>query len=261
MREIIILSLCLISCSLFAQQERKYVRDGNQSYKDGKLNDAEEQYDKALTKNNKSPEANYDLGSVYLKRDSLEKAAHQFNTAAELATDPKVKSKAYYNEGNSYLQGKKFNEAVASYKNALKNDPKDEDTRYNLAYAERLLKQDQQKKKNDKNKDNKDQKDQNQKDQQSGKNDKGQDKKDQDNKNGQQNKDSQEKKDGQNKDQQAQKGDEKDEKGQPGKVKAGMSKEQAEKLLEALRNEEQKVQLKLAEKKAKPVNKKIDKDW
>ena len=260
MRILTIISLCIIFCSTYAQQERKYVRDGNKLYKEGKTNEAAELYAKALTKNNKSAEATYNLGNVFMKQDSMEKAAHQFNTAAQLASDPNVKAKAYHNEGNAWMKAKKYEDAVQAYKNALLNNPKDDDTRYNLAYAKKLLEQDKQKnkdKKKDKGKDDNKDKDK----QNGGKDDK--DKKDgKDSKDGKDGKDKDQKdaKDDKNgKDQKGDKADDKDQKGKP--RQAQLSKEDAQRLLEALKQEEQKVQQKLQEKKGKPQNKKIDKDW
>lgn len=262
MKQTLVILLCLCWLGTFAQQERKYVRLGNELYKAGKTQLAGEMYAIAVTKNNKSPEATFDLGSVLLKMDSLDKAAAVFNAAAQLTTDPLIKAKAYHNEGNAYMKAKKYEDAVTAYKNALKNNPKDEDTRYNLAYAQEMLKKDQQNQKNDKNQQNKD-KDKDKNDKSNGQDGKNQDKNTKDSKNGQDSKGSKDAKDGKNgQDQDAKKDDKKDGKDEMAQPKEGkLSKEQAERLLQALKNEEQKVQQKLQLKKVKAPNKKIEKDW
>jgi Ca-activated chloride channel family protein len=258
--EQILLVVMLMCWANMAQaQEKKYIREGNKLYYEGKLPEAQKQYEQALTKNNKSTEAVFNTGNVYLKSDSLDKAVKQFETAATVTTDPKVKSKAYHNMGNALLQQQKFEEAVGAYKNALKNNPTDADTKYNLAYAMSKVKQEQQRKdkKQDQKDKNEDQQNKDQKQNQTG------DNKKQDNK-GQQNdkpKDPKEGKNGENQD--AKQGDSKDPKDQNVKPKEGqLSKDQAQRLLDALKNEEQKVQQRLQEKKAPPRQKtNKDKDW
>ena len=97
------------------------------------------------------------------RQDKLEDAAKYYSGSAELIKDKEAKQNAYYNLGNSLLKGNKYEESVDAYKNALKLNPKDDQSRYNLSYALSKLRQQQQQQqqqKNDKNKDNKDQKDQ-----------------------------------------------------------------------------------------------------
>jgi tetratricopeptide (TPR) repeat protein len=240
-------------------QDKQYIREGNRLYYEGKLPEAQKQYDEALNKNKKSTEAVFNTGNVYLKSDSLDKAVKQFETAATLTSDPKIKGKAYHNMGNALLEQQKFEEAVSAYKNALKNNPTDADTKYNLAYAMSKVKQEQQRKdkKQDQKDKNPDEQNKDQKQNQSG------DNKKPDNK-GQQNnqpKDPKEGKNGENQD--TKQGDSKDPKEQNVKPKEGqLSKEQAQRLLEALKNEEQKVQQRLQEKKVQTHQKtKTDKDW
>jgi Ca-activated chloride channel family protein len=137
------------------------------------------------------------------------------------------------------LQNKKLEESIEAYKKALLNNPKDEETRYNLAYAQDKLKQQQQQK----NKDNKDKKDQDKKNQ---------DKKDQDKNKDDKNKDNKDNKNQDKKDQ-----DKKDQQDQPNKL----SKQDAERMLDALNNNEKQTQDKLKNKKLKGGKLNISKDW
>lgn len=238
--------LCLMSNNLFSQEERSLTRDGNKLFDKGKYSDAEASYKKALDKKNNFTEAIFNLGDAQYKQNRYEDAGKQFQLASKVLTDPKLKAGAFHNLGNTFLEQKKYEEAVSAYKQALKVNANDKDTKYNLAYANAMLKQQQQ---NQNNKDNKDKKEdkkdeQNKKDK---KDDKGnEDKKDEkkDDKDGKGDKDKE------NKEQQPKKGN-----------RPELSKEQADKLLEALKNEEQKTQQKMQQKNAKPQDVKIEKDW
>ena len=153
----------LLSFCANAQNERSLIRDGNKQYQQKKYSDAELNYRKGLEKNDHSYEANYNLGSALYRQDKLEEAAKYYSGSAALIKDKEAQQNAYYNLGNSLLKGEKYAESVDAYKNALKLNPKDDQSRYNLSYALSKLRQQQQQQqqqnKNDKNKDNKDKKD------------------------------------------------------------------------------------------------------
>ncbi len=224
----------------FAQKEKKHIFEGNKLYDSKNYPQAEKQYSNALTKNKDSYKAAFNLGDAYYQQGKYEEAASQFQALTHKATSKDTLAKAYHNLGNSLLKAKKYQEAVDAYKQSLKNDPKDEDTRYNLAYAQQYLKQQQnQQKKNDQNKDK--QKDEQKKDDKENKDkkDKKEDKKE----------DDQQKKDQENKDQKSD---------QP---KNQISKEDAERLLEALQNDERKLQEKKKAKKVKGSRVEVEKDW
>ncbi len=220
--------------------EKKETRNGNKQFDKGVYTDAEASYKKALDKKNNMPEATFNLGDAVYQQKRYDEATKQFQLSAQTNADKTVKAKAYHNLGNTFLEQQKWEDAAKAYKEALKNNPKDADTKYNLAYANAMLIQ--QKNQDQKNKDNKDKKDD--------KKDKKDDKKDQ-------NKDDKNK--DQNKDQQSKNQDKKDQqqKGQQPKL----SKEEAEKLLQALQGEEQKTNQKMQQKQMKVVNVKIEKDW
>ena len=153
-----VLVFLLFSINVFAQrEERKLIDDGNTEYKTGKYNEAEILYRKSLEKNRESEIANFNLGDALYKQGKFEDAANIFNGIAGKTTDKDLKSKAYHNLGNSLLKTEKYQESVNAYKNSLKNNSQDDETRYNLAYAMSKLQQ-QQQQQNQQNQDKKDEK-------------------------------------------------------------------------------------------------------
>lgn len=244
----ITIALLLLSSLGFSQEEKIVLRKGNDSYNGGKPMEAANYYKKSLKEKQDYYKANFNLGDAYYKTADLirtgkmpspdkrmtkdsaanilyNQAAEQFDVVAKTVSNADTIQKAWHNYGNAKLMQKSYEDAILGYKKALKLNPKDEDTRYNLAYAQRELKKQQdQQKKNDKDK--KDDKKDDQK-----KENKPQDKKDQ---------------------------GEKDKKEEP---QPQMSKEQAEKMLNALKNDEKKMQA-LRKKKGEPGQKvKVEKDW
>lgn len=221
--------LCmLLPIMVYSQSEKKYIYDGNKSYDAKKYSEAEKNYRQALIKDKDSYKAAFNLGNAYYKQEKYNEAVEQFQLLTHKATSKDTLAKAYHNLGNALVKTKKYKESVDAYKNALKNNPTDEDTRYNLAYAQQMLKQEEQK-----NKDNKEDK-------------KEEDKKEEDKKNNE-NKDKQDKKD-----------DNKDKQEQP---RNQISKEDAQRLLDALQNDERKLQENKKAQKVKGQKVEIDKDW
>jgi tetratricopeptide (TPR) repeat protein len=237
--------------------ERKAAREALDFYKHKKYLLADSFNKKAIGINKNFGEAYYNKGNTNYEKDSFRLAAEDFKNAASLLQNPTEKARALHNMGNSYLKQRNYNEAIEAYKNALKTNPNDRDTKYNLEYAKAMLKNNPPKN-NDKNdkKNDKDKKDQNKKD-----GDKKQEKnKGNDKQKQQQNNKDDKKKDNQGKDGDGKKG-EKDKQGQqpkPGKI----SKEQADRMLKNLRAEEQKTKQN-ADKKNTLVtkSKSVDKDW
>jgi tetratricopeptide (TPR) repeat protein len=138
---------------LSAQEESTDVREGNKLYKSEKFVDAEVAYRKGLQKNPKSFEGTYNLGNALFKQKKYPEALEQYKNA--LALQPTAKDKiaaAFHNAGNALLSDKKIEESINAYKMALKANPKDDETRYNLAYAQMMLKKQQQNKDKDKDK-------------------------------------------------------------------------------------------------------------
>ena len=243
-RYIILFTLMITSLSMNAQKERKFIRKGNAAFRDSSYLDAEIDYRKALDKNKDSFEAKFNIGDALFKQEKYDKAAEQFEILAE-TTDKNNKelAKVYHNLGNSYFALKKYEKSIEAYKNSLKINPDDNETRYNLIAAMKMLQQQKDQKKNqDKNKDKKDQdkqKQQQQKDQQN--------KQDQ-NKDKQQQQQQEQQKQKQQKKQQQQKPEEQ------------MSQQDAQRLLKAIQQDENELQKKLRKaKKAKRA--KSGKNW
>ncbi|MCX6292465.1 MAG: tetratricopeptide repeat protein [Bacteroidetes bacterium] len=234
--------LFLLTLTTTAQNtERKLIRDGNKMYQDKKYSDAEVSYKKSLGMNKNSIPGNYNLGNAYYKEGKFDEASQQYQSVfsnKDVSDDQKAKT--LHNIGNSLMQAKKYPESIEAYKNSLKLNPKDNDTRYNLAYAQSMLQQQQQQQQQKQDKNNKD---------------KNQDKKDQQQKD-KQSKDQKDKQDQQGKDQQKQ--DKEDQK-QAGQKKQNISKEDAEKILQALNNDEKNTQKKLIRKESTKIQ--IEKAW
>ncbi len=241
---IILTFLISVSQLVFAQNERKFVREGNRYYEKAMADttkidttmysQAETAYRKALDKRPDDLKWNFNLGDALYKQMKFEESAAKFGEILDKSTDKMEKSRALHNMGNSLLMQKKLDESIEAYKDALRKNPNDMETKYNLLYAMNMKKkQEQQQKNQDKNKDqNKDKQDQNKDQQQQ-----------------QQNKD-------QNKDKQ----DQQNQQQQPQQNK--ISKENAERLLQALQNNEKDIQEKVKKAQAvKAESRKAEKDW
>ncbi|HAQ71952.1 MAG TPA: hypothetical protein DCR48_13350 [Flavobacteriales bacterium] len=239
--------LSLIGVSAFAQHQNQLYH-GNQSYMDGDLDQAQSYYQKALSGDPNIYEGNLNLGNTNFRKQDFESAITSYQRAAENSTDAVKKANAFHNLGNTYLQNQKIDEAIDAYKNALRTNPTADETRYNLAYAQNLKKQQEEQQNKDQDKENQD------KDQQ--------DKKDKNEDNKDQNKDKEEQDKEDKKDQQDQKEKSDQEKKQEQKTQPkpmDLSPREAEQMLEAAKNEDQMLQMKLRKQQAKTKN--IDKDW
>ena len=141
-----------------AQSDRQMIRQGNKLYRKGNVAEAEVSYRKAVERNERNAQANYNLGNALMgqRKDSL--AITQLEKAAKLETNPLRRAQAYHNMGVICQQHRMFGEAIEAYKEALRNNPTDNETRYNLALCKRQQ-QEQQQDQNEQNKDNKDNKD------------------------------------------------------------------------------------------------------
>ena len=234
----ITLLFLLVASSAFAQKtERDYLRSGNKLYNDSLFIKAEVDYRKALEINPKSTDAMFNLGNSLLMQQKAKEAMEQFESASKVEKDKDKLAQIYHNMGVILQSSKQYPQCIEAYKESLRNNPKDDETRYNLALAQKLLKDQQQNQ--DQNQDqNKDQQKQDQKQDQKD------DKKDQ-NKNQQE----QDKKDQQNQNQQQQQ-----------QNKDEMSKENAQQLLNAVMQDEKNVQDKV-KKQLQIQGKKLDKDW
>lgn len=246
--------LAIAALPVFAQ-ERKLMKEGNNLYEQKKYKEAAAVYQQALQKNPTYTPGLFNLGNAQYQAKQLDAARNTLTTTAKTTSNKTEKAGAQYNIGNTYMDEKKWQEAIDAYKQALRNNPQDADAKYNLSYATAMKKkedeQNKDKKKDqnkDKNKDkqNKDQKDKDKKDQNKDQQNKDQQNKDQQNKD-QQNKD-------QNKDQ-----DKNQENQHPQPKPGNLSQKQADQILNALQQEEKNLQDKMQKAKGVPV--KVDKDW
>jgi Ca-activated chloride channel family protein len=219
--------LLLAALATNAQTDRQHIRQGNKQYRSGNFAEAEVSYRKGAEKNPRNPQAAYNLGNALMAQKKDSAAVQQFEAAAKLETNPRRKFKSYHNMGVVCQIHKMYGEAIEAYKSALRLNPNDDETRYNLALCKRQLqKQQQDKDKNDNNKDkNKDK----------NKNDKDKQKQEQD----QQKKDEQKQKDEQNK----------------------MSKDNAEQLLNAAIQQEKNTQQRMKKAMQQPGKRKLQKNW
>ena len=214
---------------VFSQSDKKLIRDGNKLFEQKKFSDAEVAYKKSLNKNQKSYEGNFNLGDAYYKEGKFDEAAKQFQSLNSQKSSDKNQSAALHNLGNTMLQNKKYEESIEAYKQALKMNPKDDDTRYNLAYAQSMLRQQQQQQQQRQNQDK----------------DKKEDKKEQQQQQQQQ--------------QQEQKKEERQQQKKQQQQKKEISKEDAERILQALNNDEKNKHKKAKQVEAAKID--IEKDW
>lgn len=249
---ILLFVLCLLSfIPSYSQSERSLVRRGNRDIEKERYHDAEIKYRKALEENRLMEEAGFNLGNSLYLQDKYQEADSQYYDIASRAKNDSLKEASYYNLGNSFYKSEQYDGAVQAYKQALRINPDDEDARYNLAMAQKKLKdsegqnggqnQDQQNQnQQNQNQQNQNQQNQNQQNQQ------------------QQNQDEQQ---GQEQQQQQGQQDEQQDGEQQEAQQMNISKDDAERMLEALKNNEQKTLQKVQESKTKGQKVKIDKDW
>ena len=139
--------ILLNSVVVFAQHPNSKIRKGNTAYKDSSYSDAEQLYREALMKDQSSFEASFNMADAIYKQERYSEAYSLFKALSEKTDDKIKKSESYHNLGNSLLKEQKLDEAIEAYKNALRNNPKDFDTKHNLAYAMRMKNQSQEQEK------------------------------------------------------------------------------------------------------------------
>ncbi|WP_298493013.1 tetratricopeptide repeat protein [uncultured Algibacter sp.] len=288
MKHIIALILTIISFISFAQEENKelllaakkannFVYQGNELIESQDYVLAEMEYRKAISEKPTTEAAAYNLGTSYYKSGNFDESLYRLQQATKTATSKPEKHKAFHNIGNILMQNKKCKEAVEAYKNALRNNPSDNETRYNLSVAkicaEEQQKQDDQNKddkqdnqdQNDENKENQDNKDKENQDKEGEDKEDKKDEGDQDKKEGEDEKDDEGKPKDEKKDDKKENGkgdeDKKKEQQKPQPQPGQLSPQQIKNLLEAMNNQEQKVQEKMNAEKQKGVKIKTEKDW
>ena len=251
----IILLILLSTAFAFGQKENRLIREGNKQYESEDFREAEIDYRKSLLKNSGSIPGRYNLGNSLYKQNNWQEAVLAFDSVRNSNPDEKVLSDSYYNLGNALLKmamdtANTFQEAlpasIEAYKNALRSNPEDTAAKYNLSYAMNLMdqQQDQQQQQQDQNQDQNEEQEQEQEQQQQQ-----QDEQEQEQEQEQQQQENQQ---NQNDQQQQQKQQQ-----QPKEI----SKEDAQRMLEALQNDEKSTLEKLKLQQVKGNRYKSEKDW
>jgi len=261
------------SFSLMAQSERRITRKGNSQYETGNFVDAEVNYKKAIEKNAGLIEAHFNLGDALVKQERYQEALESFDIVSNSTEDTRMRANALHNKGNIQLTQQDLEGALESYKDALRMNPKDNETRYNYVYVKDLL--NQQKQEEEQNEENQDE---NNEDQEGNQENKDKDKENSENQDQENSKDEnkEDKEDqGENENKEDESDQEQEDKGQTdgedgeeeknaeqSKPKENkLSPEEAQRLLDALNQQEEKVQDKLKKKMIKGAKLKIEKDW
>ena len=229
----------ILSFNAFAQNKKSFLRDGNELYADSSFNEAEIQYRKSLEKDQDYFNASFNLADAVYKQERYEESSALFDALKDNAPTETDLAKVYHNLGNSLVKEQKLEEAIDAYKSSLRINPKDKDTRHNLAITHKQKQQQEQENK-DENKENKDEQEQ-----------------DKDGENKEEEKENKEQEQNQeNKEKQEEKKESK-----PEEKNEEMSKETAEKMLEAIQQKEKELQEELQKKKVKGKRVKVLKDW
>ena len=219
---IIIIMLVASMVDVSAQSDRRSIRSGNRQYRQQNFVKAEAEYRKAVSANSSNSQALYNLGCALMMQNKDSLATVQFEKAGRLEKDPKRKAMVYHNIGFICQNHRLYSEAIEAYKESLRNNPSDNETRYNLELCKRLNKSNkqQQKQQNKQNNDNK-------------------------------KKDDKKKKEEKNKSQQK----------NPEDQRQKMSKDNAEQLLNAAMQNEQATQRKVKEAQRAGKSKRLEKNW
>ena len=213
--------------NMMAQSDRNLIRSGNRLFREQNYAKAEVEYRKAISKNPNNAQAVYNLGNALMAQQKDSAAIEQFTKAGKMETSPVRRAKSYHNIGTICQKTRLYSEAIGAYQEALRDNPNDNETRYNLALCKRLQKNQPQQ--NKQNKNNKDKNKDNKKDE--------------------------------NKDKNKNKDKDKDKQNQQKQPKEQMSKDNAEQLLNAAMQEEKATQQRLKKAMQQPKNRRLQKNW
>ena len=230
MKTILISLFCVLTIPVIAQQDHKKIRQGNRLFASEKFDESEISYRKAIELDGRNQIAGFNLGDALYRQEKFEEAGRQFQSSAAQNPTRENQSKALHNLGNSLLSAGKIDESIDAYKEALRKNPNDFETKYNLAYAQHLKQNPQQQQKQD-----------------------------------QQNQDNQENKEDQQQEQQQQQQEQQQQESKQQEQQQGqpqqISREDAQRLLAALASDEKQVQEKVKKEKARAKRVRTLKDW
>lgn len=241
---LLIISACVAIGSYAQRTDRDFVRRGNKLYADSLFVKAEVEYRRALDVNPQSMEAMYNLGNSLLAQQKAEEAMKQYQAAASLiptggrniavADEDKMKlAQIYHNMGVLLQSSQQLDACIEAYKSALRNNPRDHETRYNLTLAMKQLQQQQQEQQQNQDQQNQDQQKEEEKQEQE-----------------QQNQQNQQEQEQQQQEQQQQPQEQQD-----------MSKENAEQMLNAIMQDEKEIQEKVQKAMQEVQPRRFEKDW
>jgi tetratricopeptide (TPR) repeat protein len=227
--------------NLFSQNDRQHIRAGNRDYRAGDFGDSELEYRRATEVAKGTTDAWFNLGNSIYRQQRFDDAASSFRKNASISDNPIKKANSYYNLGNSLLSSEKIEESIEAYKNSLRLNPDNKEAKFNLAYAQDLLREQEQKQ--DQNQDEEDNQDDSE-----GKQDK------------EQNKD-QDQNQPESDDQKGQDQNKKDNQQDGSDQQSAISEEDARRLLEALAENEKELQEKVKKDKAAAAMIRTLKNW
>lgn len=241
-----------------AKENQELLSKAKENIEAGDFASAEAKYRKVIASDPKNTEAKYNLGNAYYEMGKNSEAQKRYIQAAEVAKSKTEKHKIYHNLGNVFMNEKQYRPAVEAYKNALRNNPTDDETRYNLALAKKMLEEhgddggggDQEEENKDEKEEGDSQEEQDQGNEDEDSEDKGNEGEEEDESESEQGEeaDSNEPEEG-------------EEQAAPQPREGRLSPQQIESLLEAMNNEERKVQEKVNAEKQKGAKTKPEKDW
>lgn len=254
------------------KQAQQYLNDAGASLQENDFVDAEANYRRAIALDPAREVGKYNLGNAYYNEQKNAEAMNRYKQAASIATTKEEKHRAFHNLGNTFMNDKMYQEAVEAFKNALRNDPTDDETRYNLALAKDLLEKnppqggDGEDENEDQNQEQ-EQEQQNENQDNEGQEEEGEDGEQKEDES--QGDEQDDKKDGENENPEGQqkppeeqkKNDQSQDKKQPQPKPGQLSPQQIQNLLDAMNNEEKKVQDKINAQKQKGAKVKSNKDW
>lgn len=237
---VLLMTLCCCIVSVQAQTARDYIRRGNRLMLDtlGGNDESEKaivQYKKAIEMDTTMAIAHYNLGTALIRQNNAQEAMKEFQTAAKFETNKKRLSDIYHNMGVLLHVGQKYAEAVECYKESLRNDPSNHETRYNYILAKWHLKNQQ--------------------------GDGGENEQDQKDKEQQQDKQDEKQNQQQNQDKKQEEKNQQDQQSQQKEEQPNMSKENAERILQAAMRNEKETQEKIQRQQQDTPRRRLLKQW
>ena len=256
MRRSIIIAILMFAtlATSFAQTDRKEVRQGNREFKKEGFQNAEIDYKKALLKDSLSNAANFNLGNTYYRMENYSEADKYYSAVSDSLDRAGHGAESFFNQGDSFLKQRNWQAAVEAFKNSLRRNPDDMDAKSNLAYAQKMLENEQQGGGGQNNQDQQQNQDQQNQDQNNDQNQDQQNQDQQDQNQDQQNQDQNQDNNDQNQDQQNQQ----NQSGEQPKI----SPQAAQQMLQAIQEQERQTQDKVNKEKALKVkSKQKEKNW